>query len=238
MHHRTVKGDQPNLVLVFTRATLSRYASAGTSYGPVIVCPSVCLSQVGVLSKGMDRLIWFLACGFLSISLTLSVRYTSKNKGTSLLNFAPNSGLRKFRHGISIVEMCYRLILRKMDAQSVKNWTVVGQLSWDTPSFDSRLLVSHTDRRALSTARFHRAGQSATADTRYVLILRRCICRFWGARLLLMGGRGSVSQLSSKQLCNISVNRFRLSNILFILNGNLCSCFVLNIHISADIVLT
>jgi len=28
----------------------------------------------------------------------------SKNKGTSLWNFVLNSGLRKFRHGISIVE--------------------------------------------------------------------------------------------------------------------------------------
>jgi len=33
-----------------------RYASAGASYGPV----SVCLSQVGVLSKQMKGLIWFL----------------------------------------------------------------------------------------------------------------------------------------------------------------------------------
>ena len=32
---------------------------------------SVCLSQVGVLSKGMNGLIWCLACGLLSTSLTL-----------------------------------------------------------------------------------------------------------------------------------------------------------------------
>jgi len=42
-----------------------RYASAGTSYGPVSVsvsvCLSLCLSQVGVLSKGVDGLICFLA---------------------------------------------------------------------------------------------------------------------------------------------------------------------------------
>jgi len=31
------------------------------SYGPVSVCLSVCLSQVGVLSKRMDGLSWFLA---------------------------------------------------------------------------------------------------------------------------------------------------------------------------------
>ena len=53
-----------------------------------------------------------------------------KNKGTSLWDCVPNSGLRKFRHSISIVETCYQLSSRKVDAQSVINWTVVGQLSW------------------------------------------------------------------------------------------------------------
>ena len=53
----------------------------------------------------------------------------SKNKGTSYWNFVLNFGLRKFRHGISIVETCYQLISRKVGAQSVINWAVVGQLS-------------------------------------------------------------------------------------------------------------
>ena len=35
----------------------------------------------------------------------------------------------KFRHGILIVETCYQLNLRKVDAQNVINWAVVGQLS-------------------------------------------------------------------------------------------------------------
>ena len=52
-----------------------------------------------------------------------------QNKGTSLWNFVLKSGLRKFRHGISIVETCYQLSSRKVDAQSVINWAVVGQLS-------------------------------------------------------------------------------------------------------------
>jgi len=43
--------------------------------------------------------------------------------------FFLNSGLRKFRHGISIIETCYQLSSRKVDAQSLINWTVVGQLS-------------------------------------------------------------------------------------------------------------
>ena len=53
----------------------------------------------------------------------------SKNKGTSLWNFVLNSGLRKFRHGILIVETCYQLSSRKVVAHSVINWAVVGQLS-------------------------------------------------------------------------------------------------------------
>ena len=52
-----------------------------------------------------------------------------QNKGSSLWHFAANSGLRKFRHGISIVEACYQLSSRKVDAQSVINWAVVGQLT-------------------------------------------------------------------------------------------------------------
>jgi len=55
----------------------------------------------------------------------------SKNKGTSLKNYVLNSGLRKFRHDIdlSIVETCYQLSSRKVDAQTVINWAVVGQRS-------------------------------------------------------------------------------------------------------------
>ena len=44
-------------------------------------------------------------------------------------NFFVNSGLRKFRHGASIAEACYQLSSRKVDAQSMINWTFVGQLS-------------------------------------------------------------------------------------------------------------
>jgi len=103
-----------------------RYASAATSYGPVSVC--LCLSQVGVLSKRMNESSWFLLW---ELPFTVLKRYSciSKNKGASLWNFVPNSGLRKFLHVISIVETYYQLTSRKADAQSVINWTVVGQLS-------------------------------------------------------------------------------------------------------------
>jgi len=53
-----------------------------------------------------------------------------KNKGTSLWNFFLNSGVRRFRRGIFIVEMRYQVSSKKVDAQSVINRAVVGQLSW------------------------------------------------------------------------------------------------------------
>jgi len=48
-----------------------RYTSAGTSYGPVSVCLSHCLSQVGVLSKRLNESSWFLAWDLLSAYPTL-----------------------------------------------------------------------------------------------------------------------------------------------------------------------
>jgi len=91
----------------------------------------LCLSQVGVLLKRLDESSWFWHVSFLHPSYTVlkGNSFTSKNKGTSLWNFVLNSGLIKFCHGISIVETCYQLSLRKVDAQSVMNWAVVGQLS-------------------------------------------------------------------------------------------------------------
>jgi len=134
----------------------------------VSVCLSVCLTQVGVRSKRPNESNWFWYGSFLP-SILHCAKINSgifKNKGTSLWNFVPNSGLRKFCFGISIVETCYQLSLRNVDAQSVINWTVVGQLSWQyLPSSDARPLVYHSNHQALSTAQFNRAGQLATADT-------------------------------------------------------------------------
>ena len=57
---------------------------------------------------------WTNRTGFWHVSFLPSVLHCvkgnsviSKNKGTPLWNFVLNSGLRKFRHGISIVETCY-----------------------------------------------------------------------------------------------------------------------------------
>jgi len=76
-----------------------RYASAGTSYGPV----SVCLSQVGVLLKWLDGSSWFLAWRLLSTSSTLcfkEIQVCTKIRALPFGTFFVNSGLRKFRHGL------------------------------------------------------------------------------------------------------------------------------------------
>ena len=79
-----------------------RYASAGTSHGPVsvrlCVCLSVCLSQVGVLSKRMNESSWFFGTG-----ASFDPRFTvlkgnsdiSKNNYTSLWNVLQNSEIKK-----------------------------------------------------------------------------------------------------------------------------------------------
>ena len=86
------------------------------------------LSQAGIVSKRLNELACFF--GMRGSFLWPVLNCTSKNKGTSLWNFAPNSGLRKFRYDRLIVKTCYQPGSRKVDAQSVINWTVVGQLSW------------------------------------------------------------------------------------------------------------
>ena len=111
-------------VCVFYRAMLG---IRGTSHIPVSVRPS----QVGVLLRQLNESSWCLACELPSTcpTLLLGNSVISKNKGTSLWNFVLNSGIRQFRHSISIVETCYQRSSRKVDAQGVINWAVVGQLS-------------------------------------------------------------------------------------------------------------
>jgi len=137
-----------------------RYASASTSYGPVSLC--VCLSQVGVLLKRLGEWGWFLARELSQPILHCVIRKFGylHNKGTSLRNFAPISGLRKFRHGIPIVETCYQPSSRRVDAQSVINRTVVDQLSWQcllAPTL-VHYFITVIIKFSVSTARFRRAG--------------------------------------------------------------------------------
>ena len=67
-----------------------------------------------------------------------------------------------------VIETCYQLRSTSVDAQSVVNWTVVGQLLvYNTTGLRrSTTVVYRSDRQALSTARLCRAGQLATADAR------------------------------------------------------------------------
>ena len=90
------------LVVAFYR---SMQCIRGTSHGPV----SVCHKSMFYRNGGTNR------AGFWHVSFLPAVlhcvqrkfRYL-QNKGTSLWNFVLNPGLRKFRHGISIVETCYQ----------------------------------------------------------------------------------------------------------------------------------
>jgi len=92
------------------------------------VCLSVCLS-VSVTSRCSNEAVEGIGL-FFGLGASFHISYTlCYQMGTSLWNFALDAGLRKFRHSTSIVEACYQLSSRKVDAQSVINWTVVGQLS-------------------------------------------------------------------------------------------------------------
>jgi len=70
------------------------------------IAPCLCLSLVGgcsVETADQIGLVFSMGASF-DLSYTLLRKFSIfKNKGTSLWNFAPNSGLRKFRHSISIV---------------------------------------------------------------------------------------------------------------------------------------
>jgi len=101
----------------------------------VSVCLSVCHKSVFCRNGWTDRAD-FWRVGFFGSILQCVLR---KFKHESLWNFAPNSGLRKFRHSILIVEARYQLSSRKVDGQSVINWAIVGKLIIP-PSSDARPL--------------------------------------------------------------------------------------------------
>jgi len=86
------------------------------------VSVSLCLSQVGVLSKRLDESSWV----FFGTGAYFNLSYTVL---TAVCNLVLNAGVRKFRHGTSIVATRCQLRSRKADAQSVTDWTVIGQLS-------------------------------------------------------------------------------------------------------------
>ena len=91
------------------------------------LCPSVCvcLSVISHCPVEMDgRIELFLHEGSSVCIYTVS----TKIRELSSRNLCQTADLKNF-FGKSIVETCYRLSSRKLDAQSVINWTVVSQLS-------------------------------------------------------------------------------------------------------------
>ena len=106
-----------------------------------------------------------------------------------------------------------------MAAQSVINWTVVCQLSWQYLR-RSTTVVYHSDRQALSTARFRRAGQLATAD----LFHCSCYCCCKVLLLLLSSSLSSFPTLSRHR--GVLVNRMSISsvNVLLKLHDGPTSC--------------
>ena len=69
---------------------------------------------------------------------------------TSLWNFSPNSERKKSRHTISIIE----LSSKKVDAVSVINWTVVGQLKPRSQQTNSTELNGSSRTAALQPINF------------------------------------------------------------------------------------
>jgi len=95
----------------------------------------------------------------------------SKNKSTCLWNFVPNSGLLKF--GFDETPWNVKFSSTKIDAQSVINSTVFGQLSWQyLPSTVDHKFITVIIK--LSTAWFRRAGPFATADSCFFFLADDC----------------------------------------------------------------
>ena len=101
------------------------YASAGTSYSPV----SVCLSHFRVLLKRMNESGWFFA---LELPLTYSRQCYKDIWVPPKIWVLPSRTLLQTvdlkNFSMSFVTTYYHLSSRKMDAQHVINWTVVGHL--------------------------------------------------------------------------------------------------------------
>jgi len=101
------------------------YASVGTSYGPV----SVCLSQVGSfikMAEWIEQVFGKDASFHLSYTVKRNSGISKNNICTSLCNFIPNSGLRKFCFSILTIKTCYQL----SSTRWALKYTVVGLLRW------------------------------------------------------------------------------------------------------------
>ena len=125
----------PLTVSCFSKIQIGFYRAMlcirGTSHGPVSVCLSV-TSRSSVETAERIELVFGMGALFHpSYNVLKGNSVISKNKGTSLWNFSQTPDLENFAtvYRVSIVEACYQLSLRKVDAHSVINWAVVDQLS-------------------------------------------------------------------------------------------------------------
>ena len=125
----------PLTVSCFSKIQIGFYRAMlcirGTSHGPVSVCLSV-TSRSSVETAERIELVFGMGASFHpSYNVLKGNSVISKNKGTSLWNFSQTPDLENFAtvYRVSILEACYQLSSRKVDAQSVINWAVVGQLS-------------------------------------------------------------------------------------------------------------
>ena len=92
---------------------MQRYASTGTRHDLVSVSVK---SQSSVeMDERIELLLaWELRFTYFTLCYTLELYYY---------------GLRKYCFSMSVVETCYQHSLRKVDAHSMVNWTVVSQLN-------------------------------------------------------------------------------------------------------------
>jgi len=134
------------------------YSITGASCGPVCVCHKTVFCRNGWTNWARFGIgaIFHLSCTVLKGNTGIS-----KNKGTFLWNFVPNSRLSKCCFSISIVETCYQL--------SSTRWTLGGSepdkldhhrstILTVPLSFNTWMLVYHSIHQALSTAWLHHAG--------------------------------------------------------------------------------
>jgi len=102
----------------------------------------------------------------------LNVGSTSKNKDTSICNFVPNSGLRKFYHGPSIVATCRQRGSTKVDASTINQRPSSVELSWQY------LLRSTFGRRAWPVC-CTKSLPLCTAQCQWGSAARGSICDSW-----------------------------------------------------------
>ena len=133
------------------------------------LCLSVCLSQVGVLSKGMDGLICVLAWRLLSTSPTLHFKEIRVNGVTSPWNFFLNSGLLNFAKVYHLLNMLGWTTSRRGQDSPWKcqsKWQRTGingestSLVWPTLG-----LRTAKEQNRSSSSVYNHTGQLATADT-------------------------------------------------------------------------